>query len=151
MRRRTQTIKKLSPSSARASCKGSVANFPENPRREAFPEIQFYDQDRVAREALRLLYPVAGAKLELKRRELHTMIADGTAQSAWGYDEFASDLDVESVTHAQADELLKAGREARRVLGSRRMYLAREDDRTERDFEARARRSQQISRTRATI
>jgi len=94
------------------------------------------------------LYRASSAKLELKRQELRAMISEGTVASAWGYDEFASD--IERVTHAQADELLRVGREARRVLGSRRLYLAREDDPCDREFDERARRSQRRSRERAT-
>ncbi len=98
------------------------------------------------------LYRHTGAKLSLKRERVRAMIADGTGASAWGYDEFAPDLDVETASEAQLDALLEAGVAARRVLGSRKLYLQREDVEGERheSFDDRARRSWSRARVRST-
>jgi len=86
------------------------------------------------------LYRLSKAQLELSRLQLREMVKDGTAINAWGYDEFAGEIDIESVTHDEADTLIASGREARKVLGNRRFFLAREESNRDRAFDERARR-----------
>ena len=94
------------------------------------------------------LYRLSQAQLELKRRQLRQMVKDGTAINAWGYDEFGGEIDIEYVAHEQADALIAAGREARKVLGSRRLFLARTEVDPGRAFAERVRSAFQRYRRR---
>jgi hypothetical protein len=82
-----------------------------NPERKTWMFTSLADAADAAIE----LYRATRATPEM-REEILSMIADGTAVAAWNHDELAP-FDVDALSREQALEMIREGRQLRRVLG----------------------------------
>ncbi|MGP6190422.1 MAG: hypothetical protein ACLPSH_10160 [Vulcanimicrobiaceae bacterium] len=125
-----------------------------NPEKKAWMFSELADAADAALELYR-----ATRATPAMREEILSMIADGTAVAAWNHDELAP-FDVDALSRERALEMLREGRQMRRVLGvhplesqpSADPELSAEErgyqEFRERCFETRAKRSRGGRRTR---